>query len=42
MSMLGLKFDELLSAIAWWSLHVELEFAQINCGDEILDEFPDD
>ena len=40
MSMLGLKFDELLSAIARWSLHVELEFAQINCG-EILDDSSD-
>jgi len=39
---IGLKFGDLLSAIARWSLCVELEFAQINCGDEILDKSPDD
>ena len=41
MGVLGLKFGELLSAIARWSLRVELEFAQISCGDEILDKSPD-
>ena len=33
MGMLGLEFGELLSAIARWSLCVELEFASIICGD---------
>lgn len=42
MGVLGRKFSELLSVIARWSVCVELEFAQINCGDGILDKFPDD
>ena len=41
MGVLGLKFGDLLSAIARWSLCVELELASIICGDEI-NKSPDD